>query len=105
VSSLNGPVLLIAANVLITRVNRRDPATVALFADAAGSVILTSSPAAAEAATKTPTEPQGSVLPPGILASHLESSGQDWNKLLIPAGGSRQDRYKPDQGQSIDEFS
>ena len=88
--SLNGPVLLIAANVLSKRVNRRDPATVALFADAAGSVILTPSPAAAVEATKTPTEPEETSLPPGILASHLESSGEGWNKLLIPAGGSRQ---------------
>ena len=64
--SLNGPVLLIAANVLSKRVNRRDPATVALFADAAGSVILTPFPAAAKEATKTPTEPEETSLPPGI---------------------------------------
>lgn len=68
-----GPVLVIGANVLTRRVDPRDPATVALFADGAGAAVV------------APGEGER-----GLLATHLASDGSRWDSILIPAGGSRQ---------------
>lgn len=69
------PILLIAANVLSKRVSPNDVNTQALFADAAGAAIL------------MPAE-EGSNR--GLHAYSLESDGEGWSSLQIPAGGSRQ---------------
>ena len=66
-------VLLIGANVLSRRINPADPATVAVFGDGAGAIIL--SPAADS--------------PDAILALHLDSRGEFYDQIVIPAGGSR----------------
>jgi 3-oxoacyl-[acyl-carrier-protein] synthase-3 len=73
IQTFNAPFLLIAANVLSKRVDPQDAATRALFADAAGAVVV------------EPTK-----LEVGLLASHLESDGSAWECLHIPAGGSRE---------------
>jgi len=65
-------VLLIAANVLGQRVNPADPMTAALFADGAGAMIL------------SPSD-DGDAL----RAIHLDSQGDHYEHILIPAGGSR----------------
>lgn len=70
---LDAPLLLIAANVLSKRVDPQDASTRALFADAAGAVVV--EPTASEA---------------GLLAMHLESDGTAWDCLYVPAGGSRE---------------
>ncbi len=66
-------VLLIAANVLSRRVDPADPMTAALFADGAGAMIL------------APDEKE----PDALLAIHLDSQGDHYDSILIPAGGSR----------------
>ncbi|HEY8347652.1 MAG TPA: beta-ketoacyl-ACP synthase III [Symbiobacteriaceae bacterium] len=66
-------VLLIGANVLSRRVNWEDRNTAILFGDGAGAVALVAD--------------QG---PAGVLATHLDANGALWDKILVPAGGSRQ---------------
>ena len=66
-------VMLVAGNILSRRVQPEDIATRALFADAAGAVIL--APADDSAA--------------GVLGHCTSSNGQHWKQLLIPDGGSR----------------
>lgn len=66
-------VMLIAANILSRRVKSDDIATRALFADAAGAVIL------------SPTTDGDS----GLLGHCTASDGNYWQQLLIPDGGSR----------------
>ena len=65
-------VLVVAANVLSRRVNPVDPMTAALFADGAGAMILGPSDDA-----------------DALLSIHLDSHGDHYEHILIPAGGSR----------------
>lgn len=66
-------VLVVAANILSRRVDPADAATAALFADAAGAVVV-SPDARAES---------------GVLAADLVSDGAGYDLIHIPAGGSR----------------
>ncbi len=65
-------VLIIAANILSKRINPDDPMTAALFADAAGAMVLS---------------PGGDG---DVLAVHLDSHGEHYDQILVPAGGSRE---------------
>jgi 3-oxoacyl-[acyl-carrier-protein] synthase III len=65
-------VLVIGANVLTRRTNERDPATVGLFSDGAGAVVL------------------GPAEPSNLLGSFLSSDGSGYDAIGIPAGGSRE---------------
>jgi 3-oxoacyl-[acyl-carrier-protein] synthase-3 len=67
-------VLVVGANVLSRRLNPSDPATAALFGDGAGALIL------------TPTADSRD----DVLSLHLESHGEFYDHILIPAGGSRE---------------
>ena len=73
-ASTGQSVLLIAANILSRRVKHDDVATRALFADAAGAVIV------------SPTED----INQGVIGHAASSDGNHWQQLLIPGGGSRQ---------------
>lgn len=64
--------LVIGANVLTRRLNSQDPATVALFSDGAGAVVLSPSS------------------PTSLLGSFLGSDGSHYEDIGIPAGGTRQ---------------
>lgn len=66
-------VLVIAANILSRRIDFSDPASASLFADAAGAVLL------------SPSDRKGA----GVLGAHLAASGEDYDLIQIPAGGSR----------------
>lgn len=66
-------VLVVAANILSRRINPADPSTSALFADAAGAVVLSPAPAADS----------------GVIAADLVSDGSGYDLIRIPAGGSR----------------
>jgi len=68
------PVLIVAANILSRRINPAERDSAVLFADAAGAVVLTPS-----------GDPDA-----GILGVDLASSGQHYDLISIPAGGSRQ---------------
>jgi 3-oxoacyl-[acyl-carrier-protein] synthase-3 len=70
--AIERPVLVIAANILSRRVNPSDPATVALFGDGAGAVVL------------IPDRQ------PHILGFHLGADGSSYDSILIPAGGTRE---------------
>lgn len=65
-------VLIVAANILSRRINPNDRSTSALFADAAGAVVLAPDP-----------DPQR-----GLLALDLVSDGSGYDLITIPAGGS-----------------
>lgn len=65
-------VVVVAANILSRRINPADPSTSALFADAAGAVVI--SPAQGES---------------GVIAADLVSDGTGYDLINIPAGGSR----------------
>jgi 3-oxoacyl-[acyl-carrier-protein] synthase-3 len=64
--------LVIGANILTRRLNPEDPATVALFSDGAGAVVLSPS---------TPTS---------LLGSFLGSDGSAYEAIGISAGGTRE---------------
>ena len=64
-------VLVIGANVLTRRVNPKDAATVALFSDGAGAVVV------------VPSKPTH------LLGSYLGSDGSAYDAIGIPSGGSR----------------
>jgi 3-oxoacyl-[acyl-carrier-protein] synthase-3 len=66
------PVLIIAANILTRRVNRKDPLTAGLFADGAGAVLI-----------KPSREPGG------LLGWSMTSDGRHEEDIHIPEGGSR----------------
>ncbi|MFN3326673.1 MAG: beta-ketoacyl-ACP synthase 3 [Bryobacteraceae bacterium] len=72
VASMNRPVVVIGANILTRRVNERDPATVALFADGAGAAVL------------VPSET------PHLLGQYLGADGSHYDAIKIPAGGTRE---------------
>jgi 3-oxoacyl-[acyl-carrier-protein] synthase III len=65
-------VLVIGANVLTRRTNARDAATVGLFSDGAGAVVL------------------GPATPSNLLGSFLNSDGSGYDAIGIQAGGSRE---------------
>jgi len=65
-------VLVIGANVLTRRTNERDAATVGLFSDGAGAVVV------------VPAEPSN------LLGSFLGSDGSGYGSIGIQAGGSRE---------------
>ena len=64
--------LLIGANVLTRRVNQNDPATVSLFSDGAGAMLI------------APSQPTC------LLGSYLGSDGSSYDVIGITAGGTRQ---------------
>ncbi|MFG1242609.1 beta-ketoacyl-ACP synthase III [Xanthobacter sp. V7C-4] len=66
-------VLVAAANILSRRVDPSDPSTAALFADAAGAVVLAPSPR------------EGA----GVVGSCLASDGSGYDLIQIPDSGSR----------------
>lgn len=66
-------VLVIAANILSRRINPKDRGSSALFADAAGAVVLAPSGQPAE----------------GLAAVELAAAGQHYGLISIPGGGSR----------------
>lgn len=66
-------VLVVAANILSRRINPADPSTSALFADAAGAVVLSPAPGADS----------------GVIAVDLVSDGSGYDLIAIPGGGSR----------------
>ncbi len=70
--AMRRPVLAIASNVLSRRVTPRDAATVPLFADGAGAVVL------------APDEE------PHLLGIYLGADGSKYESIRIPGGGSRQ---------------
>ncbi|QRM32340.1 beta-ketoacyl-ACP synthase III [Microvirga sp. VF16] len=65
--------LVIAANILSRRIDPNDRVTAALFADAAGAVVIAPS----------------DVADAGLLASALGSDGAGYELIQIPTGGSR----------------
>jgi 3-oxoacyl-[acyl-carrier-protein] synthase-3 len=65
-------VLVVAANILSRRINPAERASAALFADAAGAVVLVPD-----------RDPQR-----GLLSADLSSDGSGYNLIQIPAGGS-----------------
>ena len=67
-------VLIIAANVLSKRLNPADPMTAGLFADAAGALLLTPC----------------NGIDDGVLSLHLDTQGEHYDHIRIPAGGSRE---------------
>ncbi|MEL7049079.1 MAG: beta-ketoacyl-ACP synthase III [Pseudomonadota bacterium] len=67
------PVLVIAANTLSQRINPKERASMILFSDAAGATVV--SPA---------TAPES-----GVVSVHYASNGALYDKIQIPAGGSR----------------
>jgi 3-oxoacyl-[acyl-carrier-protein] synthase-3 len=66
------PALVIGANILTRRINPKDPATVALFSDGAGAVVV------------SPHQPTS------LLGSWLGSDGSTYAAMGIPAGGTRE---------------
>jgi len=67
----NKAALVIGANILTKRVNQNDPATVALFSDGAGAVVI------------VPSQPTS------LLGSYLGSDGSAYDAIGIVAGGTR----------------
>jgi 3-oxoacyl-[acyl-carrier-protein] synthase III len=66
------PALVIGANILSRRIDAKDPATVALFSDGAGAIVV------------SPHQP-GS-----LLGSYLGSDGSTYGAMGITAGGTRE---------------
>ncbi len=64
--------LVIGANILSRRIDPSDPATVALFSDGAGAVVL------------SPDHPTG------LLGTYLGSDGSTYGAMGITAGGTRE---------------
>jgi 3-oxoacyl-[acyl-carrier-protein] synthase-3 len=72
VDAMSKPAVVIGANILTRRVNQRDPATVALFSDGGGAVVL------------VPAQPTS------LMSSYLGSDGSAYEAIGIPAGGTRE---------------
>lgn len=72
VRSQKRPVLVVAANILSRRINRKERASAVLFADAAGAVVL------------SPDGDAGA----GLLGADLQADGTAYDLISIPAGGS-----------------
>ncbi len=87
------PALVIAANVLSRRVRPEDAATAALFADAAGAVVISPDNAGEEGRVRRAEGSAGragSSDPPGIFGAYFGSDGSKYDQIHIPAGGSRE---------------
>ncbi len=65
------PVLVVAANILSRRINMEERSTAAVFADAAGAVLL------------VPSRERG-----GVLGVELMQDGEGYDLIQIPSGGS-----------------
>ena len=83
VRTQRAPVLVVGANILSRRIDATDASTSALFADAAGAVVL------------APTDRPNA----GILGAQLSADGSGYDLIKIPAGGSR----RPFERDSADE--
>ena len=83
VRTQRAPVLVVGANILSRRIDATDASTSALFADAAGAVVL------------APTDRPNA----GILGAQLSADGSGYDLIKIPAGGSR----RPFEPDSVDE--
>ena len=70
--------LVVGAEVLSNIVDPGDKKTFPIFGDGAGAVLIASDPEA---------DPEN---PSGILSSRISADGTYWDKLFIPAGGSRE---------------
>jgi 3-oxoacyl-[acyl-carrier-protein] synthase-3 len=70
--SMQKAVMVVGANVLTRRINERDPATVPLFSDGAGAVVL------------VPSEPSH------ILGAFVGADGSHYDAMGITAGGTRE---------------
>lgn len=79
VRTQRAPVLVVGANILSRRIDATDAGTSALFADAAGAVVL------------APTDRPNA----GILGAQLSADGSGYDLIKIPAGGSRRP-FEPD---------
>jgi 3-oxoacyl-[acyl-carrier-protein] synthase-3 len=79
VRTQRAPVLVVGANILSRRIDATDASTSALFADAAGAVVL------------APTDRPNA----GILGAHLSADGSSYDLIKIPVGGSRRP-FEPD---------
>ncbi len=79
VRTQRAPVLVVGANILSRRIDATDAGTSALFADAAGAVVL------------APTDRPNA----GVLGAHLSADGSGYDLIKIPAGGSRRP-FEPD---------
>ncbi|MFA9550665.1 MAG: beta-ketoacyl-ACP synthase III [Hyphomicrobium sp.] len=79
VRTQRAPVLVVGANILTRRIDATDAGTSALFADAAGAVVL------------APTDRPNA----GILGAQLSADGSGYDLIKIPAGGSRRP-FEPD---------
>jgi 3-oxoacyl-[acyl-carrier-protein] synthase-3 len=66
-------VLVVAANILSRRIDPADRSTSALFADAAGAVVLAPAPGGSS----------------GVIGADLVSDGSGYDLIRIPGGGSR----------------
>jgi len=66
------PALVVAANILSRRINMDERGTAAVFADAAGAVVLAPS-----------RDPHG-----GVLGVELMQEGENYDLIQIPSGGS-----------------
>lgn len=73
VSAHGRAVLVVAANILSRRIDPSDRSTSALFADAAGAIVLSPAPGSAS----------------GVIGADLVSDGSGYDLIKIPAGGSR----------------
>ena len=67
------PAMVVAANILSRRIDPQERASAVLFADAAGAIVL---------------EPQADG--GGLQSLELRSDGAQYDRILIPMGGSRQ---------------
>ncbi|MGV1916983.1 beta-ketoacyl-ACP synthase III [Rhizobium sp. 22-785-1] len=79
------PALVVAANILSRRINMKDRGTAAVFADAAGAVLLMPS----------------AVRDSGVIGVELIQEGQNYDTIQIPAGGSKRPL---ESGFDIDEM-
>ncbi len=80
------PVLVIAANILSRRTNPEERASVILFADAAGAVLVAPDPRPAS----------------GIRGLDLATDGASYDLIQIPAGGSRRPfRHAADPSETL----
>ncbi|WP_136659953.1 beta-ketoacyl-ACP synthase III [Nitratireductor sp. XY-223] len=68
------PAIVVAANILSRRIDPQERASAVLFADAAGAIVL---------------EPQSDGIG-GLQSLELRSDGAQYDRILIPMGGSRQ---------------
>jgi 3-oxoacyl-[acyl-carrier-protein] synthase III len=79
-----------ASNILSRRVDWTDWKTAALFGDGAGAVVLRREAGAVGAPPRSGNSANGKAPPGwGILSSSLQSDGSGYDRIQVPAGGSR----------------